>query len=123
MKALYLSAATIGARMLVFPSPLRKDAIEEIFFPENALLVSTVAHSKDCFDTSMAVVGSHLLGDSHKYLKDVRARILDYSKMFFAEASEYHFGLEKIYTQAMNFRNNECITSELISKIEKKLFK
>ena len=120
MNALYRTAKKRGAAMLKAPSPFSDEDIEELYFPENKITVSINSLKGEIIDAGIAE-SAHLYSPSYEYLSSVRRELLEFARASFANASEAHFKLEKLYLPAMDFEKNEKITEMIIEKIRKKL--
>lgn len=115
MRALLEEANLIGAAYTVAPSPFCDDITEELYFPDASLTVSTRGSLSKVIDTvphsSMASTSANAA------LQDMKRKLLALAKDAFAEASRYHFELEKIYTAAMDFEKNFVIYSKTSERI------
>ena len=115
MRALKDEADLIGSAYTVAPSPFSHDIIEELYFPEADLTVSTNATSALFVDTTP--VASLIKNVETEELIKIKEKLLSFAKLDFALASMNHFELEKIYTSAMNFEKISDLYIKTANKI------
>ena len=106
-----------GIKFIKIPSPLDVQITEAIII-DNDTLLTTDKGDNGIFDaTSLCDISDNTRMQLTYYGENINKH-LDIAKKHLAQASEYHFALEAIYTPCMDFSALDAITSEIISKIK-----
>ena len=104
-----------------FPSPLREDMSDGIYFNDENALFLLNSEKGELIDTSVFLKGVD--AGEIGFLKKTEEALLLKSREAFMRAADAHFLLEDIYKAAMDFDKNEEIYQKLSEKIRKILFK
>lgn len=96
----------------ICPSPFSENIIDAIY-TDNYIFKSR-GDSEIKINLSDLVVQNCSLTEE----KRIYSNLLELSREQFAIASDYHFKLEKIYSEAINFKHNDKIYDNLIKEIE-----
>ncbi len=108
-----------------YPSPLFKGRIDAIFIPSTQV---SILSGKPSDNSLYEIIDSSKFLDQGKlshyksrleYLWHEREVMLWGAADEFKKASDEHFSLEKIYTAAMNFENEDIMLQRTIQKIKK----
>ena len=128
MKSLYSALQAIGCDMIISPCALDGDKLDGIFIESEkvAIIAGTPERSDgyEIIDTSKFIDVDRLKNERTRleFLWRERESFLWSSADEFKKASDEHFSLEKIYTDAMNFDKLNDKYTELNNTIKKELF-
>ena len=92
-------------------SPLSDELVEAIETEECYYIVADKTH--ESFDSSTLIKTS----EEYNKFRGMYLTLLEAAKKSFNEASIYHFELEKIYSQKINFENNALIYKHISQEI------
>ena len=120
-----LNAANMrGTSYIRYASPYSDDITEGLFFIENQTLVTTGNEFEEKLDTSLFLDELVLKSCKEKlnyYLK-IFSDLLQHAKNGFFSASNVHFELEKIYSDAMDFNKVDLIQRKIIDELKTILY-
>lgn len=119
MKRLAAALESRGAPHIRFLSPFCDSLIEGVLIPDSDMLIIVGNEFAEKIDTSV-FLEYDLIEESEEvieyYLKKFD-ELLERSRKEFSSASTQHFELEKIYSDAMNFREIDLVRNKIIEEI------
>lgn len=103
--------APLEAVQRVYYSPLSRNMIDAIETDNDIYTVTRYLEAD--------IDVSSLLSENSRYekMKFVYDEVLNEASIFFAEASEHHFDLEKIYSRNISFDNNNNIREKILGEM------
>lgn len=104
-----------------FPSPFSDGLTEAIYFKVSDTVVSTNTDYPNVIDSSR-FLDMRIINETEEKLNfyfNSREQLLARAKNEFSLASDAHFALERIYTEAMDFSKIDILTESLIGNISK----
>lgn len=112
------SARERGASIQYSPSPLSTNLYDSLYLEDNKIGIYISAESSDInADEFLLQNRAKDLATLNKASEIVKLS-KDEAVRWFKIASDFHFRLEEIYSQAMNFSNNEKLISETTREIK-----
>lgn len=116
MRALKAEISETERGTIYFPSPLDPSDTEAIFIEESGVAVS-IAGEGEGIEASRFVKENPTANEECRCAKRIYDDALLEAQRYFSIASELHFGLEKIYSAAMDFEKNDAVCALIIEKI------
>lgn len=125
MDELHALALQKGSEVCRAPHPIRTDKTDTLFFPENGLCITTKAPTSPVdgdvrrYDLRRFCDADALRGvrGEARLAQKMAQSALDAACESFARAGEYHFELESIYSDAMDFDAKEHFTATFCAAI------
>lgn len=104
-----------------FPSPFSDGLTEAVYFKASDTVVSINTDYKNAIDTALFLDMRTIKENEEKlsFYFDLREELLARAKNEFSLASDAHFELEAIYTEAMDFSKINILTESLVGNINK----
>lgn len=103
----------------IFPSPFSDNVTEGIYFENEKTLFLSNANGGEVIDANTYLYESQ--DEEIDFLNENEKIYLEKSKHYFKKAAEFHFLLEDIYRDCMNFGKNQEVFEILSEKILKLL--
>ena len=115
---LIISFNMLGASYMKIPSPLSPKRCEAIYLPEEEILIGDSA-SEEMIDLCGLTNKDRVSEERTNAARELYVSSLEEAKRWFKIASELHFGLEEIYTFAMDFKAVDAVFEEKFDEIKK----
>lgn len=106
-----------GVKFIRIPSPLDHQMTESIVLDDETLLTAEKGENSIFDATSLCDLSDNTKMQLSYYEENIKKH-LEIAKKHLAQASEYHFALEAIYTPCMNFSALDSITEKIITEIK-----
>ncbi len=106
----------IGIDVIVYPSALDPDLLEAIELVNQPLIIRCAYEGTINSDDLFSIYKT----DTERIKKAdyLKFEALEEAKRWFSIASDLHFRLEEIYSEAMNFEKNDAIFDRIVTEID-----